>query len=751
MISNDFKREKLIFDNAYFEDEVIGGFYVPSLMKRCWAVQMEVLFQFTKICEKHNIEYFAEWGTLISVVRHGDMIPWDDDMDVTMKRGEYERFRKYAEEELPDGYFFTDFETTPSCWQFIVNLTSSERMNFTKEYMDAHYGFPYKAGLDIYILDNYPDDEEEAGKQSNLIKNILNSADLIYDGQIVDKDIEKTILKLAAESGHNLEHIISLIPEIKKDREEVLYNIRLELYRLARKVCGKFNKEETSRISQMIPWGVYEHRSKDKILFDKAIYKEYGPTKISIPLYSHELLSQKFGTYYIPYKKSAGHDYPYFENQRKLLGEDVDFVPVYKADINSINIDKRLSPVKSIAKDYITFIRNNSDNYNDCQAITIEFGEYLEKVKGSDYELIHNLEYFCEVLFEVSQGVKTNSQLSEEIEILVSKIDEYILKKNIYVFITFKARYFDILLPLYRELVSNPGNQVYVIPQSLFYKKYDGSKICDYVEKESYPVDVVLTDSSTNLEALSPDIIYIQNPYDNYNMAIDTDPAYYSDNLKRCCGQLVYIPYFREFDFSKEDERQYYNMKYYCLMPGVINADKIILASQSLKDVYIEKLIEEYGQELRVIFEEKICVDENNLFKDNSKEKARDILKDQIDISKKIVIFYTDISLLYQYKDQAIKKIQSVLDTFKEQKSDITLIWAIDSAIESELPDIDKDLYAAFAKVKEEFEEDKIGYINKWNLDLIADVCDAYYGDSSPLMQKILDKEKPIMLCNYRV
>ena len=123
--------DKLIFDNSYFEDEVIGGFYVPSLMKRCWAVQMEVLFQFTKICEKHNIEYFAEWGTLISAVRHGDMIPWDDDMDVTMKRWEYEKFRKYAEEELPEGYFFTDFETTHTCWQFIVNLTVNARMNFT--------------------------------------------------------------------------------------------------------------------------------------------------------------------------------------------------------------------------------------------------------------------------------------------------------------------------------------------------------------------------------------------------------------------------------------------------------------------------------------------------------------------------------------------------------------------------------------------------------------------------------------------
>ena len=85
------------------------------------------------------------------------------------------------------------------------------------------------------------------------------------------------------------------------------------------------------------------------------------------------------------------------------------------------------------------------------------------------------------------------------------------------------------------------------------------------------------------------------------------------------------------------------------------------------------------------------------------------------------------------------------------QKTDISLIWSIDPAIEKELPNIDKSLYEAFERVKDGFENDEIGYINKWNWDLIADVCDAYYGDPSPLMQKILDKEKPIMLCNYRV
>ena len=742
--------DKLIFDNSYFEDEVIGGFYVPSLMKRCWAVQMEVLFQFTKICEKHNIEYFAEWGTLISAVRHGDMIPWDDDMDVTMKRWEYEKFRKYAEEELPEGYFFTDFETTHTCWQFIVNLTVNERMNFTKEYMDSHYGFPYRAGLDIFILDNYPDDDKEVLVQSDNIKKVLSTADLIFERHLVGTDILKAIDDIEKDLHIELTSIRDILKTGHMDDDTVLYNIRLELYKLAREICGRYNNRKTNRIAQMMPWGIFEHRSMPREFFSAAIYKEYGPTKISIPLYSHELLSRKFGTYYIPYKSGAGHDYPYYENQRKLLGEDVDFVPVYKADIKDISTERRLSPVKTIASDYIGFIRDHADNYNDCQAITIEFGEYLEKVKGSDYELIHNLEYFCEVLFEASQGKKTKEQLKDEVDRLASLVDEYILKKNIYVFIPYKAKYFDRFLPIYEELASDPDNQIYVIPQPLYYKKYDGAKICDYVEEDSYPEDVMITDSSINIEALSPDVIYIQNPYDNYNMALDTDPAFYSGYLKGCCGQLVYIPYFREFDFSKEDERQYYNMKYYCLMPGVVSADKIVLPSQALKDVYIEKLTDEYGHEIKAVYDDKISVDNKDIFKDNSKKKARDIIKDDIDLSKKIILFYTDISLFYQYKEQAVRKLESVIDIFKDSH-DISVIWAIDPAIEKELPTIDEKLYQAFIKVKDDFEKAEAGYINRWNLDIIIDACDAYYGDPSPLMQKILDKEKPIMLCNYRV
>lgn len=45
----------MVFNNAYFEDEVRDGFFVPSEMKRAWAAELEVLSEIDKICK--NIIY----------------------------------------------------------------------------------------------------------------------------------------------------------------------------------------------------------------------------------------------------------------------------------------------------------------------------------------------------------------------------------------------------------------------------------------------------------------------------------------------------------------------------------------------------------------------------------------------------------------------------------------------------------------------------------------------------------------------
>ena len=39
-------------------------------------------FNFDEICREKNVEYVACAGTLLGAIRHGKIIPWDDDLDI---------------------------------------------------------------------------------------------------------------------------------------------------------------------------------------------------------------------------------------------------------------------------------------------------------------------------------------------------------------------------------------------------------------------------------------------------------------------------------------------------------------------------------------------------------------------------------------------------------------------------------------------------------------------------------------------
>ncbi len=94
----------------FFRDEIRNGFYIPTQVKMSWACDFDVLSEIDRICKKHGITYFADWGTFLGAVRHSGYIPWDDDMDICMLREDYNRFREVADAELSKGYVIHDYE-----------------------------------------------------------------------------------------------------------------------------------------------------------------------------------------------------------------------------------------------------------------------------------------------------------------------------------------------------------------------------------------------------------------------------------------------------------------------------------------------------------------------------------------------------------------------------------------------------------------------------------------------------------------
>ena len=60
-----------------------------------------LLKNFKRICDKYNIEYWLDWGTLLGAARHKGFIPWDDDVDVSMTRSSFSRLQEAMKNE-PD-------------------------------------------------------------------------------------------------------------------------------------------------------------------------------------------------------------------------------------------------------------------------------------------------------------------------------------------------------------------------------------------------------------------------------------------------------------------------------------------------------------------------------------------------------------------------------------------------------------------------------------------------------------------------
>ena len=309
----------MTFSHSFFEDEIRCDFLVPSMVKRTWAAQMEILGDLDSACQKAGLEYFADWGTLLGTIRHGGFIPWDDDMDICMKRRDYMYLIDNVPSLLPDNYSIVSYRSSRDFNSMLCRLVSSDHYRFDPEYMHKYSGLPIALGIDIFPMDYLTDDDEYEAEREKRVRLVYEAVDEIA--------VYNTPVQALSERLRLIEKTCA----VSIDRSgDVLTQLRA----LLEKMFGEVDEKDASYVALYQLW-LDKHTYKLPIrYYENSIRLPFEEMSIPVPAFYDAVLSFEYGRAYMMPKRSGGaHDYPYFENHVNVLREHFGFEwPAYRFD-----------------------------------------------------------------------------------------------------------------------------------------------------------------------------------------------------------------------------------------------------------------------------------------------------------------------------------------------------------------------------------------------------------------------------------
>lgn len=295
---------KVKIPNGFLEEEIRCNYTISHQMKEVWAIGIDLLEEFKRVCNKYQLHYIADFGTLLGAIRHKGFIPWDDDIDVSMPRADYEKLLQVAPDEFSHPYYLETFYTDPHFCYGKAKLLNLNTTGYENIYISRHALF-----IDIFPLDGVTDNEKLLKQQGRRMHKYFGKALRV---------VTCSYPWYYKEEGISLPRRMARLYEYYKMK---LFNITIggnyhrTVYKKFEEESKRFNNE--ARIIGDVVG--YQADAADKVDI-QCVYEakevDFEFTKIAVPSNYHGMLTQMYGEYNKFVKGNAYHTFKVIDTDR---------------------------------------------------------------------------------------------------------------------------------------------------------------------------------------------------------------------------------------------------------------------------------------------------------------------------------------------------------------------------------------------------------------------------------------------------
>lgn len=152
--------------------------FVPTEeLNRVHEILLDLFKKFKMVCEKYDLKYLANGGTLIGAARHHGFIPWDDDMDISMMYDDYVKLLEIPQSEFEFPYYLQSYKSDENAEISAARIRNSNTTGCTKWEFDNLKIASHNKGIfvDIFPLFYVSDNEKIRNTQKHKLDELWSA------------------------------------------------------------------------------------------------------------------------------------------------------------------------------------------------------------------------------------------------------------------------------------------------------------------------------------------------------------------------------------------------------------------------------------------------------------------------------------------------------------------------------------------------------------------------------------------------